>query len=1340
MGNMNICNTCGASLINRDGRWVCPACGTYAPEEITNEELTLLYNANMLLRTLDFDGAENAFTDLIERYPKNSAGYWGRLRARFGIKYERDYNERNLPTCYAEVNSVLNDRDYLKAIQCADSTTKEVYRKQAAEIEKIREIWLERASKEKPYDIFICFKDSDVENGEEHTVDSVRVKELYFHLRGLGYRVFFSPVSLNGISGEEYEPYIYNALNTATVMLVYGSRAEYFSSTWMKNEWTRFLKRIREKQKSEGSLLVICDGVNPSELPQGLRSLQAMDAKALSFAQTLEQRVAEIISRNQKPKSVLERIQIKTEVGKKKTVVGNTISTVKAGGALEKKENAKIVQTIKTRELGEFAIPSLPLEEQRKIDIVETFMKQGLYEDASMYVDEILSDNEGNGKAYLLKFLIEAKVNSIEQIKDTHSFHSDFRLLHHVIEFNEKSIGERFVNAICEYLQSAYRNGNYKAVAPILNEISAYASPKITALLGTMKNTDAIAADVELALKFYRIYLGRQNYDTDAYIAAMQDFISGCLESGKLTMAKSLNDEVLSLDEANLKAVLLHMILTCGKWKQNDSIHDCSFAKDFSPINFDNFVFIEKKITILAEADAETYLCLMAQKAKRLISDATPLSVMSRWFDLLVKYEYSGRADFISYCEKELYNLQKWENRINLFERVEQCTDPENIDLHIEMRYHFAEVAQHQNNLSVAMRYFKKVLEIDESSVDARWSILCCQIGCTDNKEISGKVDGISSIDEITGILKYCSTKAKQKALLDKVLNAIFARSQKQVSAQIIEKCAHLFDELIKYYPENREDDVERLMRFAENCKINRSFELAIHYYGLALNLDDHLHDAYWGILQSKLKCRNDKELIEQRVPITDLAEFNSALVATGDDKAAAERYISLKKRQMDLPAEVKVQKRKSREHNIAKCKEWVWTHRVACMVFAGAFIVVSIVLGIVGANVKKENSLSFESDGNGGYVLSYVGENYPESSLVIPSTYKGKPVTGISGRAFSKNNNITAITIPDSVTIIGEAALEGCTSIKSITIPFVGATKGGTRNTYLGYIFGASQNNNTVPSSLKNVVITGGMSIGSNAFNGCTGLTSITIPDSVTSIGNWAFYDCSSLTVITLPESLTSIGGSAFNGCTGLTSITIPDSVTSIDSYAFEDCRALTSITIPDSVTIIGEAALEGCTSIKSITIPFVGATKDGTMNTCLGYIFGASQSNNTVPSSLKNVVITGGTSIGAMTFKDCAGLTSISIPVSVTSIGVMAFKNCTGLTSITIPDSVTSIGDDAFSGCTGLTSITIPDSVTSIGSYAFGGWTSSQTISCKTTNKPSGWRSEWDYMCNAKIVWGAR
>ena len=1263
MGNMNICNTCGASLINRDGRWVCPACGTYAPEEITNEELTLLYNANMLLRTLDFDGAENAFTDLIERYPKNSAGYWGRLRARFGIKYERDYNERNLPTCYAEVNSVLNDRDYLKAIQCADSTTKEVYRKQAAEIEKIREIWLERASKEKPYDIFICFKDSDVENGEEHTVDSVRVKELYFHLRGLGYRVFFSPVSLNGISGEEYEPYIYNALNTATVMLVYGSRAEYFSSTWMKNEWTRFLKRIREKQKSEGSLLVICDGVNPSELPQGLRSLQAMDAKALSFAQTLEQRVAEIISRNQKPKSVLERIQIKTEVGKKKTVVGNTISTVKAGGALGKKENAKIVQTIKTRELGEFAIPSLPLEEQRKIDIVETFMKQGLYEDASMYVDEILSDNEGNGKAYLLKFLIEAKVNSVEKIKDTYSFPSDFRLLHHVIEFNEKSIGERFVNAICEYLQSAYRNGNYKAVAPILNEISAYASPKITALLGTMKNTDAIAADVELALKFYRIYLGRQKYDTDAYIAAMQDFISGCLESGKLTMAKSLNDEVLSLDEANLKAVLLHMILTCGKWKQNDSIHDCSFAKDFSPINFDNFVFIEKKITILAEADAETYLCLMAQKAKRLISDATPLSVMSRWFDLLVKYEYSGRADFISYCEKELYNLQKWENRINLFERVEQCTDPENIDLHIEMRYHFAEIAQHQNNLSVAMRYFEKVLEIDESSVDARWSILCCQIGCTDNKEISGKVDGISSIVEITGILKYCSTKAKQKALLDKVLNAIFARSQKQVSAQIIEKCAHLFDELIKYYPENREDDVERLMRFAENCKINRSFELAIHYYGLALNLDDHLHDAYWGILQSKLKCRNDKELIEQRIPITDLAEFNSALVATGDDKAAAERYISLKKRQMDLPAEQIIQRQKQIKANIDGVKNFFKRNkkkiRTTLISLTSIAILVGIVLGIYELT-RKDYILEYEVN-NTGYTVSGRGPKYSYDAVNrLAFQSSDRSITRIDSLSAGKSehNTISKVKIPDSVCLITDS-FNKWDALKTVVLPDnLQYMCGSFYSNYRWYDSAYDEHLKTECNrNIQYTTYGNGLYLGSkkNPYLVLMKISSssarnLVIHSSTKFIAERAFDDCSLL---------------EYNEYDNAYYIGTPDNKYFALIKAKD--KSITSCTVASTTKVIYYSAFEKCSNLKTINLP-----------TGLEYVAG---------------------------FEDCKSLTNITLPESLIAIADSTFKNCESITSAVIPDSVIYLGEEAFSGCTSLNYVKLSERLSTIEGGTFSG-----------------------------------
>ena len=201
--------------------------------------------------------------------------------------------------------------------------------------------------------------------------------------------------------------------------------------------------------------------------------------------------------------------------------------------------------------------------------------------------------------------------------------------------------------------------------------------------------------------------------------------------------------------------------------------------------------------------------------------------------------------------------------------------------------------------------------------------------------------------------------------------------------------------------------------------------------------------------------------------------------------------------------------------------------------------------------------------------------------------------------------------------------------------------------------------------------------SIGSLAFDGCTGLTSVVIPNSVTSIGEYAFESCSGLTSVTVDKNNGTydsrdncnaiIDSSANTLIVGCKNTTIPNSVTSIGGAAFSGCSGLTSVTIPNSVTTIGDGAFRSCSGLTSVTIP------------------------NSV------------TTIGDFAFFVCFGLTSVTIGNSVTTIGEFAFQSCSGLTSVSIPNFVTSIGEYAFSGCSGLTSLTIGNSVTSIGKYAF-------------------------------------
>lgn len=370
------CKRCGGGLNITEADKVveCEYCGTTqtVPSADNEKKMTLFNRANRLRLKNEFDKAAALYEQLIAEFPEEAEAYWGLCLCNWGIEYVDDpATGEKKPTCHrASFESLMKDENYLLAMEYADVTAQRVYRREAQEIDRLNDAILSVSRNEKPYDVFICYKEKTDENGMR-THDSVLAQDIYDALTANGLKVFFSRISLEDKLGRQYEPYIFAALNSAKVMLAIGTKYEYFQAAWVKNEWSRFL-RLAAKDRSKVLIPCFCD-MDPDDLPDEFKGLQAQDLGKLGAVQDLVRGVGKLLAKDAPKDGDVQQAAVSNPA-------------------------AATVQSLLKRAF--------------------MFLEDGEWDSANEYAEKVLDIDPENGEAYLAKAMSDLKKRSRSSMND----------------------------------------------------------------------------------------------------------------------------------------------------------------------------------------------------------------------------------------------------------------------------------------------------------------------------------------------------------------------------------------------------------------------------------------------------------------------------------------------------------------------------------------------------------------------------------------------------------------------------------------------------------------------------------------------------------------------------------------------------------------------------------------------------------------------------------------------------------------------------------------------------------------------------------------------------------
>lgn len=450
------CKMCGGTIEFAPGATVgvCDSCGTKQtlPRLDDDKKANLYDRANHFRRNNDFDKAMSIYEQILNEDNSDAEAYWSLVLCRYGIEYVEDpSSHKRIPTVNrAQFTSIFDDEDYKSALQYADGYQKSIYEEEANAINEIQKGILAISQKEEPFDVFISFKETDT-NGRR-TPDAVLANDLYHQLTQEGFKVFFSPITLEDKLGSEYEPYIFAALNSSKVMVVLGTKPEHFNAVWVKNEWSRYLALIKGGAKK--MLIPAYRNMDPYDLPEEFSHLMAQDMSKLGFMQDLIRGIKKIIS-SDAPKATV-----------KETVI-----------------------------VGANNAATAPLLER-----VFLFLEDGKWQDANIYCEKVLDIDPKNAEAYLGKLMAELQVRKREQLADCAEPFDDRDNYSKVLRFGDEALEKEmrgYIAHINERNENTRLTGIYNSAKNAMNAANTEEAYKKAAeifkSISGFKDADALA-------------------------------------------------------------------------------------------------------------------------------------------------------------------------------------------------------------------------------------------------------------------------------------------------------------------------------------------------------------------------------------------------------------------------------------------------------------------------------------------------------------------------------------------------------------------------------------------------------------------------------------------------------------------------------------------------------------------------------------------------------------------------------------------------------------------------------------------------------------------------------